>query len=161
MGVGKTSVGRELARALGWPHHDSDASLQSREGATARELAQETGVDRLHHLEAQALLDALARSGPSVISAAASTIGDGRCREALAAPDVFVVWLRADPSVLVARARRGRHRPELADDLDALLGRQAEERGPLFSAIADLTVDASSASPASLAKEITEALPER
>src|SRR3954454_6726227 len=157
MGAGKTSVGRELARRRGWLHVDSDASLAARLGETARDLEHKAGADELHRIEADLLLEALAVPGTSVISAAASTIEVDRCRKALAAPDVFIVWLRADPSILAARARRGGHRPELDPDLDALLRRQIEQRDPLFESVADLTLDAGSATPMELVDQIEEA----
>jgi shikimate kinase len=159
MGAGKTSVGRELARRLAWPHVDSDASLAARLGETARDLVHEAGAEELHRIEADLLLEALATPGPSVISAAASTIEVDRCRVALAAPDIFVVWLRADPSILADRARRGRHRPELDPDLDALLRRQSQERGPLFESVADLTLDPGSATPTELVDQLEQAAP--
>jgi hypothetical protein len=49
-----------------------------------------------------------------VLGAAASSIDDPRCVAALSGPDVFAVWLRADPAHLAARVRSGPHRPERA-----------------------------------------------
>ncbi len=159
MGAGKTSVGRELAPRLGWRYVDNDATLARRTGDTARELEHEVGVERLHDLEADQLLGALSAPERSVLSAAASTIEDARCREALLAPEVFVAWLRAPVPVLADRARRGRHRPELgAAGLDVLLERQAKVRDPLFESVADLVVDASQGSPEQLAREIEGAV---
>ncbi len=159
MGAGKTSVARTLAPRLGWPQVDNDATLARRTGDTARELEHEVGVERLHALEADQLLGALSAPERSVLGAAASTIEDARCREALSAPEVFVAWLRAPVSVLADRARRGRHRPELgAADLDVLLERQAKVRDPLFESVANLVVDASQGSPEGLAREIEGAV---
>jgi shikimate kinase len=160
MGAGKSSVGRALAGRLGWPHHDNDVALGARTGETAREIEREQGLEELHRLEADDLLTALASPGPSVISAAASAIADARCRAALASPDVLVAWLRADPSVLAGRASRGRHRPEIEPDLEALLRRQARERDSLFRSVADLELDAASATPGELATQIEDALDE-
>ena len=33
MGAGKSTLGRHLARALGWPFHDSDREIEKRTGA--------------------------------------------------------------------------------------------------------------------------------
>jgi shikimate kinase len=160
MGAGKSSVGRELAARIGWPHHDNDVSIGVRTGETAREIEATEGLGELHRLEADDLLMALEprAPAPSIISAAASVIEDPRCREALAAPDVFAVWLRADAAILAARAARGRHRPEIEPDLEALLRRQDAQRGPLFESVADLVLDAGASTPAALADQIVARL---
>lgn len=161
MGSGKTSVGHELARGLGWPYRDNDATLAAEAGGTPLELQREVGVERMHELEAEQLLAALAEPDPSVVGAAASTIEDDRCLAALRAPDLYVVWLSADPSVLGERARRGGHRPHLADDLDALLREQLERRRPRYESVADLVIDASTESPDELAARIRRSLEPR
>ena len=93
MGVGKSSVGRGVAEALGRPLRDSDDDLAAERGIRGRELAATEGVDALHAWEAEHLLRSLASAEPSVIAAAASVVDDPRAAAALAEP--FVVWLRA------------------------------------------------------------------
>lgn len=150
MGSGKTTVGAALAGALGRPHRDSDADLGRMTGRTAREIAGEDGIDRLHELELGVLLDALESETPSVISAAASVIDHPAGRAALRGPDIHVVWLRARPEVLARRAadgatgdaarrtRRGGsgHRPDRGPAAGL-----AARRDPLYAAVADRTID--------------------
>jgi shikimate kinase len=137
MGSGKTTLGKALAGALGWRHRDSDAELEAAHGRTARAIGDDIGIERLHELELGLLLDALAAPGPSVISAAASTIDEPDGRAALAEPGVFVAWLRIDPASAARRARPGDHRPKPED-----LAVQAARRDPLFAAVADVVLDA-------------------
>ena len=47
MGSGKTTVGRLVARRLGWPLVDNDVELGRRIGMTAREFTAREGLDRL------------------------------------------------------------------------------------------------------------------
>jgi shikimate kinase len=137
MGSGKTTVGVALAEALGRPHRDSDADIESAHGRTAREIAATDGVDALHVLELAHLRQVLSDPTASVVSAAASVIDDPEGRELLARPGIAVVWLRIDPATAARRASRGDHRPSPEP-----LAAQAERRDPAFRAVADVEIDA-------------------
>ncbi len=142
MGSGKTTVGAELAAALGVPHRDSDADIEREHGLTGRELAARDGIDALHALEARHLRDALDQPGTTVISAAGSTLDDPDSRAALRDPDHLVVWLDASAAALAARLRPDDHRPDLGDDLTDVLRQQARRRTGALRQVADLTLDA-------------------
>lgn len=142
MGAGKSAIGRRLAARLGRPWRDSDRDIEATTGLTVRELRDRDGVDAMHELEAQQLLDALAEPGPSVISAAASTIEVPECREALKAPGVAVIWLRASPETLSRRfVSADLHRPEFGDSPLEFLNDQATRRNPLFATIDPIVID--------------------
>ena len=70
MGVGKSTLGEELAVALGRPHRDSDRDIESLLGRSGGEIAAEFSVERLHELERAVLLGALAGTEPTVIPVA-------------------------------------------------------------------------------------------
>ena len=96
----------------------------------------------MHARESAQLLDALAATEPSVISAAASVIDDPACRSAMAAPGVAVVWLRAHPEVLAERfASADDHRPAYGDSIAAFLAEQAARREPLLADVGALVID--------------------
>ncbi len=155
MGTGKTTVGRLLAARLQRQLRDSDELLEARHGRTAAEIADDVGADGLHRLEAEVLLDALASPTPCVIAAAASTIEDQRCRDALAG--AFGVWLRADASALATRVRQQAHRP-LEDNVEQQLATQAARRDPLFARAADLIVDVDDSPPEETADSVVRRL---
>ena len=138
MAVGKTTTARALARRLGRDHCDSDAAIEDLTGRTGRQIAATDGVDALHRLEAQVLLEALNVDEPLVVSAAASTIEDPRCRSRMA-ERAYVVVLTARVETLQERARAGAHRRDIPlDRLRTLVAERAE----WFKAIADLTISA-------------------
>jgi shikimate kinase len=158
MGAGKTTVGKELARRLGWPFRDNDDQLTAIDGRTAREIAATDGLARLHALEAEALLRALADDGPAVIAAAASSIEDPACRAALATPRLAVVWLQGAPSTLAGRHDAGSHRPDLGQPAEPLLEAQVAHRDPLFASLQPIEINVDAATPRAVAAEILDHL---
>ena len=140
MGVGKSTVGRVLGERLGRRVVDSDAVIEARTGRTVREIFEADGEDAFRVLETEALLDALAEPEPTVIAAAGGVVLRPHNREALRSSGARVVWLAADPAVLVERVRSGGHRPALDDDPAGTLRRMHETREPLYREVADLIV---------------------
>jgi shikimate kinase len=156
MAVGKTTVGRALAEALGRPLRDSDADLEASRGEAGRAVAAEEGVGELHRWEAEHLLSALASPEPVVVAAAASVVDDERTLGVLA--ETFVVWLRARPGTAAARLDPADHRRRLgadpADDLADLNARRA----PRYGSVADLTVDVDGLTPGAVVDTVLAAL---
>lgn len=136
MASGKTTVGEMVADSLGWPYVDNDDRLMERTGRSPREIEEEDGIGALHALEATLLLESLAEDGPAVVAAAASTVEDAACREALR-QRAFTVWVKAPPAQIAAKAAESVERPKMGVDLEAL----AAERAPAYQGIANLTVD--------------------
>lgn len=140
MGSGKTTIGRLLAARLRLPFVDNDAVLEEHAGRTAAEIAGDDGVDALHDREAAVLREALDRTGPAVITAAASTVTYPELRARMHAV-AFVVWLTAAPETLARRTDSGSTgRPRLEADQLALAEEQRLARDPLFAEVADLLV---------------------
>jgi shikimate kinase len=157
MGVGKTTVGRLVADRLGRPLRDSDSDLSTIHH-NARQMAANQGVDVLHRIEADLLLDALAVDQPLVIAAAGSVVDDERALEALEQPGPTVVWLTAPTATLVARVTEGNHRRDLGPDPAAAVAELAGRRDPLYRRIADATVDVSEQSPEDTAAAVLAAI---
>lgn len=151
MGAGKTTVGRELARQLGRPLRDSDADIEAARGMTAAQIVAADGVQALHRLEAEHLLQLIGQ--PVVVAAAASVADDPRCQAALR--HAAVVWLDGSPELLAGRfGSADAHRPQYAPDVLQMLRTQAATRNPAFQRVATVRVDVS----APPAEVIAEAL---
>ena len=138
MGVGKTTLAERLAAALDRELRDSDRDIEALFGQTGREIAETSGVEALHRLEAAVLLGALAGSTPTVIAAAGWVIEDQRCRQALARRATVVLLELPNDDLLVRKAEGDQRRPLTATEVEALVDR----RRPLFDRVADVRVDA-------------------
>lgn len=55
MGAGKTTVGRQLARRLGWQFHDSDHEIVERTGVSIPTIFEIEGEEGFRRREAQTI----------------------------------------------------------------------------------------------------------
>jgi shikimate kinase len=136
-GVGKTTVGRHLARALGRPFHDTDALVVQSAGISIATIFAQLGEPAFRALEADALA-AAARTAGAVIALGGGTVLAPQNR-ALIAAQGRSIHLRASVATLERRVKaQAVTRPLLAAGMS--LGTLLAERLPLYSS-ADHTVD--------------------
>lgn len=140
MGVGKSTVGRRLAKELARPFADVDEQVELRAGLAIPRIFEERGEPAFRALEADVLADLLHRAEPLVLAAGGGVVAAPANRAALAASGAYVVWLRASADFLASRADPT-HRPLLSGDAAATLARLQVERDPLYEQVADVVVD--------------------
>ncbi|HEX8804547.1 MAG TPA: shikimate kinase [Acidimicrobiales bacterium] len=141
MGVGKSTVGRRLAKELERPFADADEQVELRAGRAIPAIFRAGGEEEFRRLETAVLADLLDRPDPLVVAAGGGVVAREDNRALLDGP-AFVVWLRASAAFLVERTDPA-HRPLLASDPDpeGALARLLVERAPLYEAVADAVVD--------------------
>jgi shikimate kinase len=140
MGVGKSTVGRRLAKQLDRPFLDSDDEVVRRTGREVAEIFTVDGEDAFRDIEASVMLDLLASQSPSVIAAAGGSILRSETRETMKRA-ATVIWMRAPVDVLVGRTSRGMHRPALANDPVGTLTKMESDRQSIYAEVADAVVD--------------------
>jgi len=160
MGSGKTTIGRLLAEATGWPYVDNDELVRQARGSTAREVLAADGEHGLRRAESDALALALDVPEPAIVGIAAGAVLSHADRDRLRDAGT-VVWLRADPATLAARAAGAAHRPWLDGDATAWFERTAAERDRIYDSLADITVDTGRTAPAEAVAEVLRAHPAR
>ena len=139
-GVGKTTVGRRLARELGCDFVDVDAAIESREGCSIAELFARDGEGGFREVERAVLAATLA--GPEAVVATGGGAILLEANRALLAQQAYCVWLTAPFERLVDRIERRQHRPLFAGvDPRERLEQLRREREPLYRDAAALTVD--------------------
>ena len=160
MGAGKTTVGRGLARRLGWRYLDSDEQVERRTGRTVPEIMQADGEAAFRVEETAALDEAVSSGDAAVISVAGGAVLDPGNRATIHRAGT-AVWLRASVATLADRVGDGRGRPLLEGDPEGNLRRLYEERRPLYEDLADVIVDVDRLQPAAVVDVIIDAVRER
>jgi len=124
-GAGKTTVGRLLARDLGWAFHDGDDVHPPSNVEKMRRGLPLTDADRAPWLAAvHRLIEQIAADGASAVVACSALKQSYRNRLVAGVPDVRFAYLRGDPALLHQRLaeRHGHFMPPelLQSQLDTL-----------------------------------------
>lgn len=142
MGVGKSTIGRRLAKRLSWPFVDSDEEIESAAGCSISDIFTIHGEPIFRDLEKRVINRLLSSDRPLVIATGGGAWMQPSVRE-LIKQRATSVWLRAELDILVERVSRRNYRPLLEKgDKRAILAKLMEDRYPVY-AEADYTVDSS------------------
>jgi shikimate kinase len=148
-GCGKSTVGRQLARALGWHFVDTDHEIESRIGGSVRAYFEAHGEASFRDLE-QRVVAEVVQGERTVIATGGGVVLRPANREALRA-HCRVFYIRSTPEELFRRLRHDTQRPllQVADPLRRLR-ELFRERDPLYRRTAHFTVEAARPSVAGL-----------
>ena len=136
MGVGKTTVGKKLAKRLELPFVDTDAVITKNHGDISAIFA-DHGEPAFREIESDVLVSLL--NEPAVISTGGGAVLHEKSREALSL--ATVVYLSTDGKHIASRLKGG-NRPLIKNGISDW--RQIyNSRKPLYEQVADLTVDTS------------------
>ena len=157
MGSGKTTIGRRLAAKTRWPMHDNDEIVLRLTGTTPRQILAKHGEPELRASESAALAEALSEPPPCIVGVAAGTILDPADRALLPRSEAdVVVWLRATPETLAARALDAEHRPWLDTGGRGWIEAATNEREPLYASVADLVLETDDRSVDAIVRDLLE-----
>lgn len=140
MGVGKTTIGRQLARALKLPFHDSDKAIEEKTGVDIPTIFEYEGEEGFRQRE-QKIIEQLTGLRGIVLATGGGAVLSEHNRKLLQ-ENGFVVYLHCSIDRILLRTRRDNKRPLLQTDnprerLETLL----RQREPLYQACADFTID--------------------
>ena len=135
MGVGKSTIGRQVAQRLGFEFVDLDTLLEGRQGCTIRAIFETEGETHFRHLEAE-LCREVALWPQHVIATGGGALVDLDNQAAFAAHSL-VICLDCDPEALWQRLATSQNRPMLdSPDRKARLLALLAERQPAYAHIA-------------------------
>ncbi len=149
MGVGKTTIGKKLARALGKTFVDTDSLVTAEHGEIA-EIFSKQGEPAFRSLETQALRKAL--ESDSVVATGGGVVLSAENQSLLR--QHWVVYLSTDGKHMASRLSHG-NRPLLKNGLDDWR-RIYDERRPIYEQLANFEVATAGKSVAQCVLEIKE-----
>lgn len=153
MGVGKTTIGRHLARQLDREFIDLDIEIEASCGADISWVFDVEGEVGFRDRETQALEKISSRSGVVLATGGGVVLREQNRR--LLKERGTVIYLKASVNQLYERTRLDKKRPLLqVGDPKAAIKKILEERSPLYQAIADLTISAEQKAPQAVAAHI-------
>jgi len=132
MGVGKSTVGRRLAKRLRLEFVDSDVEIEQAAGCTISEIFDKFGEANFRDGERR-VIARLVTGPPKVIATGGGAFMDARTR-ALILDSCIAVWLDADVKLLAERVSRRDNRPLLkGKDAATVLSELAAKRNPYYA----------------------------
>ncbi|NOZ70272.1 MAG: 3-dehydroquinate synthase [Deferribacteres bacterium] len=157
MGTGKTSVGIELSRKLGYRFIDTDVLIEEREGMPISLIFKKKGEEYFRRLE-EAVVREVSQLNNVVIATGGGVIKNRKNVENLRTRGILV-WLRAEPGIILKRVMTEGGKRPLLDVEEPLeeINRLLAERLDLYRQ-ADTSVDTNYITPRETAQEIIERL---
>jgi len=157
MGVGKTTIGRQLANALMREFKDSDREIEERTGAAVPLIFELEGEAGFRKREAE-IINELTNLQQIVLATGGGVVLNVDNRRLLRERGT-VIYLQASADQLVKRTSRSKNRPLLqTENPRAKIEQLLSERSPLYESVADLTVETGRRSVKSVLKEILKRL---
>ena len=139
MGAGKSTVGRRLAKKIGWRFVDSDEEIEAAAGCSVDDIFTLYGEPNFRDLEHK-VIGRLLHESSVVLATGGGAWMQPAVREMIR-QQATSIWLRAGLDVLLDRVSKRQTRPLLeTGDKQEILGKLMAERYPVY-ALADRVVD--------------------
>ena len=151
-GAGKSTLGKLLAKTIGWTFVELNKEIERQNGLSVAEIIALYGQEGFRRMEQTALGQLLARKEPMVLATGGGIVSEPLTFD-LILKSFYTIWLKAEPEEHMARVRKQGDLRPMADDRSAMaeLRNILLSREPLYaraSAVVDtagLSVDAAAA----------------
>lgn len=142
MGTGKSTIGRQLSKILGYPLVDTDALIVAAEKRAISEIFATEGEEYFRDLETRLLRDLCReQTHKQIISTGGGIVLREENRRLLRELG-FVIWLVAQPETILERTSRNRERPLLhTEDPAGTIRQLLKERDAAYNSSAHLTLE--------------------
>jgi shikimate kinase len=142
MGAGKTTIGRQLAKALQLPFYDSDKAIEEQTGVDIPTIFEYEGEKGFRQRE-QNMIQELTQIKGIVLATGGGVILREQNREALT-KNGFVIYLQCSVDKIVQRTKRDTQRPLLfTDNPKERIEKLLLERDSYYLSCADFVIETS------------------
>jgi len=153
MGAGKSTIGKQLASALGLEFVDSDNVIKERTGVDIATIFEYEGEEGFRKREAKSI-DELTQMENIVLATGGGAVTTPEAANYLASRG-FVIYLECSPAQQHERTLHDKNRPLIqTDNPKATLEKLMEVRDPLYRETADLVVSTEKRSSSSVVKDV-------
>ncbi len=150
MGAGKTTIGKLLAKEVGWTFLDCDAEMEQRTGYRISDLFTKEGEASFRRRE-KSLLAELAAGEENILATGGGAVLDPANR-VLMRRRGRIAYLHAPVPELARRVGSGEGRPLLqGESSEKVLAQLAMKRDPLYRSLAERSIDTDASTPAAAA----------
>lgn len=157
MGAGKSTIGRLLARELGYQFLDSDRMIEERCGANIPWIFDVEGEDGFRQRES-AMLAELAEGDRLVVATGGGAVMKSENHPYLR-KNAMVVYLKTSIEQQVERTSKDRNRPLLQnDDPEGVLRQLFAIRDPVYRQLADIVMHTDRKSPRLVVRQLINRL---
>lgn len=154
MGTGKTEVGRELSRVLGWRLIDVDDEIVKAQNMSINEIFAKLGEPAFRDMETE-MIRTVSRNRNAIISTGGGAVLRQENMDILRENGV-IICLSATPKTIFERTSTNSERPLLkVEDPLRKIGELLEFRRPFYER-ADITIETDRKTPLNIAEEILE-----
>ncbi len=151
-GAGKSTLGRMLAKKIGWKFVELNKEVEAQNGLSVAEIIALYGQEGFRRMEQAALNQLLARKELMVLATGGGIVSEPLTFD-LILSSFYTIWLKAEPEEHMGRVRKQGDLRPMADDRSAMaeLRTILKSREPLYaraSAVVDtagLSLDAAAA----------------
>ena len=155
-GVGKTTVGRILARTMRLNFVDTDREIEKQANKSVIEIFESAGEEVFRDLETKVIFECLNKKG-LVVSTGGGSILREKNRSVMRTG--IVVYLYAAPEFIEDRLKRAKNRPLLNQGNHAQISRDLmKQRGPLYKQEADMIIRTDQSNAKAIARAIEQTL---
>ncbi|MBV8696711.1 helix-turn-helix transcriptional regulator [Bradyrhizobium sp.] len=157
-GAGKSTLGKLLAKTIGWNFVELNKEIERQNGLSVSEIINLYGQEGFRRMEQAALAQLLARKELMVLATGGGIVSEPLTFD-LILKSFYTIWLKAEPEEHMARVRRQGDLRPMADDRSAMaeLRNILKSREPLY-ARANAVVDTAGLSVEAAAARLSEAV---
>lgn len=141
MGVGKTTLGKHLAKRLNLNFFDTDTEVINSTGVSINQIFEIEGEAGFRVRETKTLIKILAKNNV-IIATGGGIIARDENRELLKGAGL-VVYLKSNVAELVKRVKDSKNRPIInkSSNIEDTIKKLIEERDPYYKEIANLEIN--------------------